>query len=201
MMQKLSQKIQKIELSEEMKKQLIRNCCNEMEEKTMRKNKVFQKPVVAAASMAVCFCLIGVTSVFAANGKLEGFFKDIVRWDGAVIGTSYEQATDEITVSAVAMSGELVVTAELVKAETVPYKVLETLEMKEYKIVDEQGAVVLEGDTTESARIVEGQVKIAISIDNLAGGKYKLVIKGFVGSAKADQPLELTGNWECEFTY
>ena len=198
-MQELSQEIQKIKMPEEMKKRIIRNCYNKMEEKTMRKNKIFQKPMVTVASMVICFCLVGATAVFAAPGKLEGFFKDIVKWDGAVIGTSYEQATDEIKMSAIATPDELVVTAEFVKAEMVPYKVFEAFGINAYKIVDMDGIAVIEGDATELAEIVEGKASIVITISNLVNGEYTLVISEFVGSAKADQPMVLSGNWECEF--
>jgi len=201
MMQELSQKIQEIEMPEEMKQRIIRNCYNKTEVKAMRKNKVFQKPVVAVASVMVCLCLVGVTAVFAANGKLEGFFKDITRWDGAVIGISYEQATEEIKMSAVAAEDELTVTAEFVKAEMIPYKEFETFGIKEYRIMDEQGNVVIKGDTTEAFEIMEGKVNIVIPIADFSSGKYTLVVSGFIGSKKADQPLTLGGNWECEITY
>lgn len=60
--------------------------------------------------------------------------------------------------------------------------------------------VVVEGDTTDFAEIIDGKTTIVIPISELPGGEYKLVVSAFVGSAKADQPLVMNGDWECEFT-
>lgn len=200
-MQKLSQKINEIQMSEEMKERIIHNCYNKMEENVMSKsktNKFFKKPMVAVASLTLCFCLAGVTAL-ATTGKLQGFFKDIKRWDGAVIGTSYEQATDEINMRVISMSDELTVTAEMVKPNVAPYSVFETMGIGNYKIVNEDGKVVVEGLATEFTEIVEGEATMVIPVSDLGSGNYKLVVSEFVGSAKADQPLVLSGTWVCEF--
>ena len=75
------------------------------------------------------FVYIGVTTL-AATGKLEGFFKDIKRWDGAIVGTSYEQATDEIDVSVIEGYSEMttdnnfvVLTIKIVNNSGEPYNV------------------------------------------------------------------------------
>mgnify|MGYP003291961047 CR=1 FL=1 len=80
-----------------------------------------------------------------------------------------------------------------------PYRAFETLGIEEYEIVDENGKVVIEGGRTEFVEIMEGKVTIAISISELPGGSYRLVVRGFVGGSKADQPLVLDGDWECKF--
>lgn len=54
-----------------------------------------KRPAVIAAVIAACICLCAAG---AAVGN-AGFFRDVTRWDGAVIGTAYEQATEEIAVS------------------------------------------------------------------------------------------------------
>lgn len=48
--------------------------------------------------------------------------------------------------------------------------------------------------------IVEGKAKIIIPTDTLVPGEYKLIVDEFVGEKKADQPLVMSGNWECKFT-
>lgn len=199
---RLFQKINEIEMPEDMEKRIIDNCYDKMEESIMskdKKNKIFKKPMVAVASIMACLCLVGLP-VLAAIGKQEGFFKDIIRWDGAVIGTSYEQATDEIIVSVISTSGELAVLVEMVNPNIAPYMTFEALGIEDYGIVDANGRVVIEGNATEAAEIVEGKASIAISISELPQGDYKLVVNRFVGSAKADQPLALNGTWECEFS-
>jgi len=37
-------------------------------------------------------------------------------------------------------------------------------------------------------------------LDDLASGEYRLMINAFVGSKKADQPLVISGTWECGFS-
>ena len=36
-------------------------------------------------------------------------------------------------------------------------------------------------------------------LENISDGEYTLIVSELVGSAKAEQPLGLTGNWECSF--
>lgn len=48
--------------------------------------------------------------------------------------------------------------------------------------------------------IVDGNVTVTISLDNISSGAYKLVVSELVGSSKANQTLILSGIWECEFT-
>lgn len=171
----------------------------EMEKKNMRKqNKIFRKPM-AAAMMAACFCMIGVTAL-ASGGKLEGFFKDIVRLDGAVVGTSYEQATDEIKVNGSLEEEQLIVEIEFVEPGMAPYSFFETFKIGKYEIVDTNGKLVAEGDESGDAEIRNGKVELTLSITELSSGNYKLVIREFVGGAKAEQPLVISGTWECEFT-
>ena len=98
---KFVNKIKEIEMPKDMQQRIIEKCYIETEKKRM--NKMFKKPMVAVASFAVCVCLMGVTAL-AATGKLEGYFRDIKRWDGAVIGTAYEQATDEVELNIIDVS-------------------------------------------------------------------------------------------------
>lgn len=200
-MKQLYQEIKKIEMSKEMQERIIYNCNDKVEESEMQKgriNKRIMKPMVAVVAMVICVGLAGVTAL-ATTGKLKGFFKDITRWDGAVIGTSYEQATDEIHLGVIHESDKLIVTTEFVNQDIAPYISFEKFGIENYEIVDGGGKVVIKGETTELAEIVEGKTTFEIPVSELVSGNYKLVVGGFVGSAKADQPLVLSGNWECEF--
>ena len=199
---KMVDELKNIEMSQEMRERIIRNCCREMEDVIMNKNtrnNFWKKPMTVATSFALCLCLTGITAL-AATGKLEGYFKDIKGWDGAVIGTSYEQATDEIELAVENVSDELVLEVTMVNPKTVPYSTLELFGIESYKIVDMAGNVVVEGEATEMAEITEGKVKVSISMDSVPDGVYKLIVSKFVGSAKAEQPLTMSGVWECEFT-
>ena len=150
------------------------------------------------ASLVLCLGLTGVTAL-ATAGKLEGYFKDIIRIDGAVIGTSYEQATDEIELKVIDVSNELTVEVTMLNPKTVPYSTFELFGIEKYKIVNMDNKVIVEGVTTEMVEIVGDKVNVNISLENIAGGEYKLMVSELVGSSKADQPLVMSGEWECEF--
>lgn len=207
----LAETVKKIELSEDRKERIIKNCYEKMEESVVSKNvqvknatkrettrNCFKRPMVAVASLAICLCLTGVTAL-ASTGKLQGFFKDIVRWDGAVTGTTYEQATEEVELYASVVSDVLAVEMIMINPNTVPYSTLETLGIGQYKIVDGNGNTIVEKGVTENAEVTDGKANVAISLSEMASGKYKLMVNTLVGGAKAEQPLAISGNWECEF--
>ena len=204
-MNELSKKIKEIEMPKEMRERIIKNCYMEMEKTNMNKtkqNKVntsFKKYMVAA-SLALCICLTGVTTL-ASSGKLQGYFKDIIRFDGTVVGTTYEQATDEININLITSADELIVATEFKNPTIAPYNSFETFAIETYKITDLEGNTIVKGNTTEAAIISEGKANLCIPLNNLSEGDYKLVVTEFVGNKKADQPLVITGNWEAEFVH
>ena len=201
MLKELKEKVNEIEMPDEMRSRIIRNCYIKMEEDTMRKHKgnsIFRKPMVAVASLALCICLTGI-SAMAATGKLQGFFKDITRWDGAVVGTSYEQATEEMQVSATETAEGLEIEVIFLTPEQAPYLYFEQFGIQTCEIVASDGKVMVEEITSELAEIQDGKVNILLTLEELPKGSYKLHISEMVGAKKADQPLVLHGAWECEF--
>ena len=193
---KFVNKIKEIEMPKDMQQRIIEKCYIETEKKKM--NKMFKKPMVAVASFALCVCLMGVTAL-AASGKLEGYFRDIKRWDGAVIGTAYEQATDEVELNIVEVSDKLVVEITMVKPNEAPYSFFEMFGIKKYKIVDTNGNVIVENENLEMSAIANNKVLVNVPLDGVANGEYRLIVSELVGSSKAEQPLGLTGTWECSF--
>ena len=191
-------KIREIEMPKDMQQRIIENCHLETEKKRM--NKMFKRPMVAAASFALCVCLTGVTAL-AATGKLEGFFKDVKRWDGAVVGTSYEQATEEIDMKVVNITDELIVEVTMLEPNIAPYSFFEMFGINEYKIVDEAGNTVMENEPIEMSAMQNSNVIVKIPLNTISEGKYTLIVSKLVGSAKADQPLVISGTWECEFSF
>lgn len=193
-----------ITMPEEMKRRIAHNCKNKfvntMEEHTMKNrknNSFFKKPAAVFAALAVCLS-ISVTAL-AATGTLRGFFRDITNWQGAVVGTSYEQATDEIDVNVSGNDEELTVLATFVDPQIFPYREVEMLGIAEYCIVDTNGKTVSKG-AAASAEVVNGRAAVSIQLDDLDSGSYRLMISAFVGEKKAEQPLNINGNWECEFS-
>lgn len=201
MEREMAEKIKGIEMSEEIKKRIIRNCAMKTEEKDMSKNvsrKYFKKPMAVVASLVLCLCVTGVTTL-AATGKLNGFFKNITRPGGAVVGTIYEQATDEVELSVHNWGDELIVELKLLKQKEVPYSTFEKIGIRAYQIVDSDDKVILKGEATEASAIMDGKAEVTISVASLLSGEYRLIVSELEGSKKADQPLALTGVWECEF--
>ena len=160
--------------------------------------KFYMKPMVAVAALALCLCLTGMTAM-AAQGKMQGFFKDIKNWNGAVTGTTYEQATDEVEMTTYVEENKVVVTLSMVQPDMAPYSFFELFGIQNYQIVDEKGNVLFEGSTAQS-EITGGEVIVDISIADIAKGDYKLLVTQLIGSSKADQPLVISGRWESEFT-
>ncbi len=174
----------------------------EMRNQNMKTNKIIpflHKPAAMAASLALFVCVSG-TAVLAAAGVLQGFFGDIFGANGAVVGTSYSQAADEVVLTVINVTDKITVEMAMVYPGQAPYSELEMFGIENYRIVDRDGNVIMEGATTEMAPIVDGKVSVSISADNISEGNYKLIISELVGIKKADQPLVLSGNWECEFT-
>ncbi len=199
MINELKHNVEQIEMPKEMQARILKNCDLKMEEKQMRKNKTFlRKPMVAVASLALCIALTGVTAL-AASEKLQGYFRDITGWNGAVVGTAYEQATDEIEVSILEVSDQLNIEVNLLEPDKAPYSSAEQIRIGSYKILNEKGDTIVKEASSELEEVVDGKATIKLSLDRLPRGSYKLLISEMISEKKADQPLTLSGNWECEF--
>lgn len=198
---KLAEEVKKIEMPSEMRERILEQCDMKTEEMTMRKNSgknLFRKPMVAAAVLAACLCVTGV-SAMAATGKLTGFFQDVKGLFGAVTGSTYEQATDEIEMSIAEVSDILVIDMD-VDGTKLPYSMLETIEVGNYRIVSADGDVVRKGNQSTVAPLVDGTASVSVALGDVAAGTYKLVITELIGTKKAEQPLRIHGEWECEFS-
>ena len=195
---------QEITMPEEMKRRIAHNCKQietTMEEHNMNNRKntsFFRKPAAVFAALAVCLSL-SVTAL-AATGVLQGFFRDITNHSGAIVGTSYEQATDEIDMDVTVDGDELTVLATFMDPNKFPYRESQLLGIADYRIMDAEGNVVQEGATDKFTPVANGQASIVLELNELATGSYKLIVTAFVSEKKADQPLNISGTWECEFS-
>lgn len=190
-----------ITMPEEMKCRIAEHCRTQLDtrkEPVMKSRAVFKKRTAILVALALCLVL-SVTAL-GATGVLGGFFRDVTNWQGAVVGTSYEQATDEIDVKAAVNGDALTVLAVFADPQMAPYCEAELLRIAEYKIVDADGKVVKEGTETAASEVIDGQAAVAIPLADLADGDYTLIVSAFVTEKKADQPLPLNGSWTCTFT-
>ncbi len=186
---------EKIVMSDKTKEELIKNCEEIVEVKKMNKKKISAKKIAVIAVVTACLCCT------AAGVVYRGGFRDIVRFDGAVVGTRYEQATDEIKVSVTAESEKLTVIAEAADPAAFPYAAIEALKLNDYKIVGENGEKIIENLPLEGSVFSGGKAKMIVPLQDLDNGGYKLIIRSFEGSSKGDQPLVISGYWEVEFSF
>ena len=181
-----------ISMPDDMKRRILGNISAVKAEPRTR----LRRPVAVLAVLGICLTLSA--TALAATGTLQGFFRDITDWRGAVIGTAYEQATDEIALSAVVSGDELIVSAEFLNLQAAPYRCSEQLGIAAYQIIDAAGNTVQEG-AADSVPVVEGKAEIPVGLSGLASGSYRLRITACLSEKKADQPLEISGNWELSF--
>ncbi len=177
-------------------------------------NGFTKRLAVAAAALA----LVLVSSnglVYAATGStwVGGIFRDITNFTGAVVGTEYVQATEEVSISipeAVIEDGDALLTLDMdfLCKDKAPYKYLEKVSVTDVTIVDAEGneiPVELAADCEEapSCAITEGGSSMQLRISNIMlqrDGNYTLRIESFWGMSKADAPVEIKGSWSCGFT-
>ena len=195
--------VRKIEMPDEMKLRIIKNCqaktLYEMEGNTMNRTKTNSWKKKSTAVAAVVFLCLCFTAAVSATG-LSGFFQDIINHKGAVSGTQYEQASDELEVSIASSENGITILTTMVNPNIAPYSEFEILGIDSYQIVDMTGNIIIEGGRTDLFEIINAEAEIKIPLDNITAGDYKLVINAFVGGKKADQPLSINGVWECEFS-
>ncbi len=154
-------------------------------------------PRMAAAVTVLCICLAGTVMVSA--GTLKGFFREVVNPGGAVTGTVYENADQELAVS-VFTEGD-VLHAVLQCPDTVPYSEIEEWTVIGYQVIDAGGNTVMENEPAEWTRVSDGTVEIIVPLTLQEHGTYRLVITEFSGRKKADRDLPVRGHWEYTFEY
>lgn len=166
--------------------------------KTNQKKTMFRKPAAALAALVILLSL-AVTAV-AAPGILKGQFRDIKDWRGAVVGTAYDQATNEIAVSVTVNGNVLTVHAAIADPRMAPYVYAERMGIAQYRIESEKGKTVQKG-SADPVETANGTAAITIPLDGLESGSYNLILTAFyISENKGDQPLNIYGNWECTFT-
>lgn len=155
----------------------------------------FSAVTAAAAALVLLFCGAAVSAAVK-----KGYFQDIKDNSGTVIGTEYKQASEEIEISADSSADELAVSVSFIDPDIFPYRECEEFGIGSFQIVSASGEGVAEGAVEPQSAVHDGQVEIRIPLDELEKGSYKLVITTFIGGRKADQPLKISGLWECDFT-
>lgn len=177
---------------------------NKVEGKNMSKprNITWLRKVSTVAAV-VTVCAITVVSA----GAIKGMFKDVKRWDGAVIGTEYVNATNDIEMNITETKAEYIsLDINFENPNEAPFAFLEEVAITDYKILDNNDKEVLEVNSTFEngikGNVENGRILLELPTNDKLNSNqnYKLVVNTIYGLAKADQPLEITGTWECEFS-
>lgn len=204
-MDSLVKEVKKIEMPDDMRERILEKCYKESSEikvnkgaEMRSKNKFFKQPLTVAATLVLCVCVTGVTAL-AATEKLQGFFKDITKWNGAITGTTYEQATDEIIVSIGEVTEEISILVTIENSEKPPYRESELFGIGSYRIEDMSGNIIVSESSFQKRTMFERKMSLKVPLNQISSGKYKLVIEQFVSEKKADQPLRINGIWEADF--
>ena len=162
----------------------------------------FRKSTVAAAvALVLTFGLLTAGAVTYAD-SIRGAFSDVTRFDGAVVGTEYHDATEEIEVTAEAVGDTVTVNARFLYPADAPYAFISELSLKNVTLTDSSGAKLLTIEETEQASLNNGSVSIAIPMGTVTlspDAEYTLTFDTAVGHAKAEWPLPMSGNWSCSF--
>ena len=181
-----------------------------MEESTMSKPKTTTKRTLAIAAV-LALCLVTVCMTPLAN-SIRGFFSDIIRFDGAITGTQYENATNDIKVDVLDVTsenGNVIIPLELSfeNPTEAPFPYIQEVAVSEYKIVDSNNKDIIKtkvsAEDGEKGTINNGKVLVNLSLNDAklkSGKEYTIVIEKMYGLSKADAPLHITGTWKCSFT-
>lgn len=179
-MNRLKENVRAIQMGEATRQRLVSG---------FRPKKRRLSPAAVAAVLALCLLLpIGT---YAAGRA--GFFRDVKRWDGAVVGTAYENATNEISVTAIQQDDQILVTVTLLTPGKAPYPYIEELSIGEYQLLNEKGKVIAEG-TADAVPLINEQAEYTIP----ATEGHTLRITEFISIKKVEQPLPISGEWEIQ---
>ena len=179
-----------------------------MEVHTMSKPKIKTKRTLAlVAVLSLCIITVAMTPLASS---LKGFFSDIFRFDGAVTGTKYENATHEITVNTMDLSADNnIIPLELTfeNPDEAPFAYIQEIAVSDYMVLDEKTGEILRlecyPEYSGKGAIKDGKALVNLSIDDAefeSGEEYTIVIEKMYGLSKADAPLHITGSWKCSFT-
>jgi len=180
-----------------------------MEVHTMSKPKFTMKRTLAlVAVLALCIATVAMTPL--AN-SIRGFFSDIVRFDGAITGTKYENATNDIKVDILELTsenGNVIIPLDLTfeNPTEAPFPYIQEVAVSEYKILDNNNKEIIKSKVSaedgDKGTVSAGKVLVNLSLNDeklKSGEEYTIIIEKMYGLAKADAPLHITGTWKCNF--
>ena len=158
--------------------------------RSRRRSYIVRFAVVAAA---VCvLALPGLAKL--VSGHIEDIYEGT-----AIVGQVYVEADNDITVTAGADDGGETVRlrAVFVNPEEAPFAYIDELTVHIEGVSDGAGNNVT-GPLSARSPITDGVAEFELQPGVPVENGYTLTIAGFTGKAKAEQPLEIQGTWQCE---
>lgn len=148
MSNRIKQELEKIEIPKELHERSelgIKAASSEMKGRGIMNTAIKGLGGVAAVAVLSISLTAAVNPGFASS--LQGFFKEVTNWKGAVIGTEYYQATDEISVTVSDLNVKnnhfvLPITVTFEQADKAPYIMAEALTFGEFKVRSHSGVEV-----------------------------------------------------------
>lgn len=153
------------------------------------------RPVRKTALIAAILTLL--TAATAVCTVQQGFFRDIRSLFGAVTGTEYMQATEEIRVTASRAAGGIRLDVAFERPEKAPYAFSEQICVGRYRITDEDGNTLITGTGSDPVPLSDAKAALYIPLAEIPSGAHSVSIDSFICEKKADQPLEIHGTWIC----
>jgi len=143
--------------------------------------------------------------------SIKGFFSNIIRFDGAITGTQYESATNDIKVDILELTsenGNIIIPLDLTfeNPTEAPFPYIQEVAVSEYKILDSNNKEIIKtklaAEDGDKGTVSDGKVLVNLSLNDItlkSGEEYTIVIEKMYGLSKADAPLHITGTWKCNF--
>ena len=194
----LKKSVKEMKMTDEAKQRIVNNIhlkTNAKEDSIMKNtNRSFKRIPLIAAIIVICAFSVGAGVIYHLRG-----FGDVVK-DGAVVDTVFYEDAEMIELEA-QVGDELVVTANMLDCQNVPYSELEEIESMYYFICNNEknDEIIEKGRVTSSSAFENGRVTFVVPLENIPEGEYVLVVEEFVGTKKADRPLPIRGRWVCSF--
>ena len=162
------------------------------------RRKPIRASLYAAAALVLFLLAAGGAAVLA--GARRGQFVDIFRWDRAVVGTAYECAEGEITLTPAYEDGVLAVELSFADPELLPFREIETVRLSGCRIEGGDGSVRSLEELSAAAEVKDGRALLLLPVQGLPAGRYRFAAETLEGGKKADAPLIIRGSWEADFT-
>lgn len=144
----IAKEMEQIELPTELRQRSRAGIKQAKEEQKKRRQPLVRPPkLIGGAAAAILIVMLATSSTTGLATMIKGYYQDIVNRMGAVTGTQYNQATEEIAISLGEpfIKGKMVVvpiTVKLKNADSPPFSLAEAVTVGSMEIQGKNGEVI-----------------------------------------------------------